>query len=55
VSVTEIWFGLSFGIASHLTLVRLSQADDSSRLYTGNEHHKKQSIAYIAKSHHSAT
>jgi hypothetical protein len=38
VSVTEIWFGLSFGTASHLALVRLSQADDSSRLATGNEH-----------------
>ena len=55
VSVTGIWFGLSFGIAIHLALVRLSQADNSSRLYTGNEHHIKKPVPCIAKSRHSAT
>jgi hypothetical protein len=34
VSVTEIWVGLSFGIALHLSLIGLSQADDSPLLAT---------------------
>jgi hypothetical protein len=48
-SVTEKWVGLSFGIASHFTLVRLSQADDSPLLAAGNEHQKIQPIAHVAK------